>query len=414
MSLDIDWSLLSPSTLSSHLVDSLNIALSTAPRPSVIGPISITSFDFGTVAPDVEIKDIRDVWRAFDEGDEEGDDAEEPSLRVRRNDSGQSAYSGMDGSHEAVHGDLRFQANGHGHGHGHGRNGDGGSGMGDHGDSAEFLDETMDDHTSIYSGLASPRQSIAAVGIGIGLGGMHRQPHLNHHNRDRDSFSASGILSPGLGGLAGLGGLNGAHRTPSMFSQPLNPHYLRNNLQHQNHIHTHTRANTHSSLRRRPSPSAALPLHSHHSPPPSPPARPAGVSESKSSIPSLQLHMRIDYNSNMTLTLLTSLSINYPSPGFMSLPLKLSITGLTISADCVLAYSGDKHRVHVCLLDEEDGGAMPVGQRLLPNLSIDSEIGHADAHVLKNVGKVERFIADVVRKTLVDELVFPNFMTIAL
>jgi len=394
MSLDIDWTLLSPSTLSSHLVDALNTALSTAPRPSVIGPISVTSFDFGTVAPDIEIKDIRDVWRAFDEGDEEGDEEaqDEPKQRVKRHDSGQSGY---EGSYDALNG-SRYG--------GHGRNAHGGSGnmlgmgMGaDQGDSAEYLDEILDDHTSIYSGMASPRQSIAAVGIGIGLGGMHRQHQL--HNRD--SFSASGILSPGLG-------LGGAYRTPSMFSQPIN--------------HTHQRANTHSTRQHRPSPSAAMPVNSHHSPPPSPPARPAGVPlSSPSQIPSLQLHLRIDYQSNMTLTLLTSLSINYPSVGFMSLPLKLSVTGLTIAADCVLAYSGDKHRVHLCLLDEDDGSGsatagmgMPVGQKLLPHLNIDSEIGHADAHVLKNVGKVERFIADVVRKTLVDELVFPNFMTIAL
>ncbi len=97
----------------------------------------------------------------------------------------------------------------------------------------------------------------------------------------------------------------------------------------------------------------------------------------------------------------------------MSLPLKLIVTGLTLSADLILAYSSDKHRVHLCVVDEaEDGGGL--GMRLLPNLQIESEIGHADAHVLRNVGKVERFIADVVRKTLVDELVFPNFHTIAL
>jgi len=114
----------------------------------------------------------------------------------------------------------------------------------------------------------------------------------------------------------------------------------------------------------------------------------------------------------------------------MSLPLKLSITGLTLTGDVILAYSGDRHRVHLCVLDEGDdgtggggggagagagaGGVSGVGQRLLPNLQIESEIGHSDAHVLRNVGKVERFIADVVRKTLVDELVFPNFHTIAL
>ena len=347
MSLDIDWSLLTPSDLTSNLISRLNTQLETAPRPSFIGPISIASFDFGTVAPEVEIKDIRDVWRAFDEGDEEGDEvdamssSQAPPQYVSRKDLESSlddeAYEVVNPSEAA-----RYYAE----------------------------DDGGLDDTSIYSGLASPRPSVAAVGIGLGSAAMH-------FGMGRDYASA--IMSPHPGG---------AH--PSLFSHPHVP-----------------------SRRHRPS-SAAIPLHS-HTPPASPPARPAGLSESKSSIPSLQLHLKVDYASDMTLTLLTSLSINYPSVAFMSLPLKLSITGLTLAADVVVAYSGDKHRVHLCVIDEDDGtSAIPLGQRLLPNLTIDSEIGHADAHVLKNVGKVERFIADVVRKTLVDELVFPNFLTIAL
>lgn len=59
-------------------------------------------------------------------------------------------------------------------------------------------------------------------------------------------------------------------------------------------------------------------------------------------------------------------------------------------------------------------GRAGIGQRILPELHIESEIGHSDAHVLRNVGKIERFIADAVRKTLVDELVFPNFHTIGM
>jgi distribution and morphology protein 12 len=170
----------------------------------------------------------------------------------------------------------------------------------------------------------------------------------------------------------------------------------------------------------------------------------------------------------------------------MALPLKITITGLTLCADIVVALDGAKKRVHLCVIDEFDaytpspalsrshstvlssgasvpvtpetsrsalpgggvtnfrplsaidhrqqgsngpGGASrptsiassimpdpskPIGQRLLPSLQIESEIGDADAHVLRNVGKVEKFITDVVRKTLVDELVFPNYHTIAL
>jgi distribution and morphology protein 12 len=115
----------------------------------------------------------------------------------------------------------------------------------------------------------------------------------------------------------------------------------------------------------------------------------------------------------------------------MSLPLKLSITGLQLAADLIVAFDGEKKRIHLTIIDDDyesnahahghghghphgGHGVLQVGQRLLPEMRIDSEIGHSDAHVLRNVGKVERFIADVVRKTLVDELVFPNFHTIAL
>ena len=56
----------------------------------------------------------------------------------------------------------------------------------------------------------------------------------------------------------------------------------------------------------------------------------------------------------------------------------------------------------------------PIGQRLLPNIFIESEIGQADKHVLKNVTRVEKFIQDVIRKTVEEELVFPNFHTLVL
>jgi distribution and morphology protein 12 len=55
-----------------------------------------------------------------------------------------------------------------------------------------------------------------------------------------------------------------------------------------------------------------------------------------------------------------------------------------------------------------------IGHKILPNLHIETEIGHADVHVLRNVGKVERFIADVVRKMVVEELVWPNYYTVAM
>ncbi|KAF9643418.1 hypothetical protein BDM02DRAFT_3151609 [Thelephora ganbajun] len=154
--------------------------------------------------------------------------------------------------------------------------------------------------------------------------------------------------------------------------------------------------------------------------------------------PNLQLHLHISWESNLRLTLTTSLLINYPSPMFMTLPIKLSVTGLVFEGQLAVAYQGEKRRVHLCILDEldqyvpsaphrnRDSGTsmdksnpnpskpLPIGQRLLPNIYIESEIGQADKHVLKNVTRVERFIQDVIRKSIVEELVFPNFHTLIL
>jgi len=70
--------------------------------------------------------------------------------------------------------------------------------------------------------------------------------------------------------------------------------------------------------------------------------------------PNLQLHLHISWESNLRLTLSTSLMINYPSPMFMTLPIKLSITGLVFEGQLAVAYQGDKRRVHLCILDELD------------------------------------------------------------
>jgi distribution and morphology protein 12 len=154
--------------------------------------------------------------------------------------------------------------------------------------------------------------------------------------------------------------------------------------------------------------------------------------------PNLQLHLLVSWHSDLRLTLTTSLHINYPSPLFMSLPIRLSVTGLVFNGELAVAYEGGR-RIHLCVLDdldpygpsarrnsgsqgstpsdpdaEDDHGTkpLPVGQRLLPNIFIESELGQADKHVLKNVTQVEKFIQDVIRTTIEEEFVFPNFHTI--
>src|ERR1700733_657537 len=77
MSIDLNWDKLGLS-LSSSLVDILNRQLASTARPSFIGPVEVTSLDFGSTAPDVELVDLRDIYRDFLEDDEDEDEDEDP------------------------------------------------------------------------------------------------------------------------------------------------------------------------------------------------------------------------------------------------------------------------------------------------------------------------------------------------
>ncbi|KAG9105855.1 Mitochondrial distribution and morphology protein 12, partial [Ceratobasidium sp. 392] len=76
MSVDLAWDQLQQS-LADSLVSALNRTLASTTLPSFIGPAEITSFEFGTNAPEVEVVDVRDIHRDFLEDDSEHSDDEE-------------------------------------------------------------------------------------------------------------------------------------------------------------------------------------------------------------------------------------------------------------------------------------------------------------------------------------------------
>ncbi|CAO1615686.1 unnamed protein product [Sympodiomycopsis kandeliae] len=57
---------------------------------------------------------------------------------------------------------------------------------------------------------------------------------------------------------------------------------------------------------------------------------------------------------------------------------------------------------------------LTIGERLIPHITLETSVGNADKHVLRNVGKVEKFLVELIRKAIQDELVWPNFYTVAL
>ncbi|KAJ5091339.1 hypothetical protein NUU61_006209 [Penicillium alfredii] len=142
------------------------------------------------------------------------------------------------------------------------------------------------------------------------------------------------------------------------------------------------------------------------------------------------------YAGDVRMSLTAEILLDYPMPSFVGLPLKLNVTGITFDGVAVVAYI--RKHVHFCFLSAEDADALlgseakDQGSRnpsddgrprsgsdqkrqggLLQEIRVDSEIGRKEdgKQVLKNVGKVERFVLAQVRRIFEEELVYPSFWT---
>ncbi|KAI0452322.1 hypothetical protein F5B21DRAFT_344631 [Xylaria acuta] len=176
----------------------------------------------------------------------------------------------------------------------------------------------------------------------------------------------------------------------------------------------------------------------------------------------MQAVFRIRYAGDVRLELTAMILLDYPMPSFVGIPLKLNITGLTFDGVGVIAYI--RKRVHFCFLspedaiaavegdgadDEDEPGGAPayhhasgaqtahegVGNEggrvedrthsspaprgkgrmggLLQEIRVESEIGQREGskQSLKNVGKVEKFVLEQVRRIFEEEFVYPSFWT---
>ncbi|KAH9438152.1 Mitochondrial distribution and morphology protein 12 [Pyricularia oryzae] len=188
-------------------------------------------------------------------------------------------------------------------------------------------------------------------------------------------------------------------------------------------------------------------------------------------IEDMQAVFRIKYAGDVKLLLTADILLDYPMPSFVGIPVRLSITGLTFDGVGVVAHI--RKRVHFCFLSPEDalaavgsasgkeagdgdeygdtsGGAAaaaasssasaattpqgvatlasPAGAApgsdekaggntrmggLLQEIRVESEIGQREGgkQSLKNVGKVEKFILEQVRRIFEEEFVYPSFWT---
>jgi mitochondrial distribution and morphology protein 12 len=220
------------------------------------------------------------------------------------------------------------------------------------------------------------------------------------------------------------------------------------------HLHTSTRIPDLLSLKRQhqqpldpnqPSSYENRPIINPHSRLPSAPAPSPASSD-------LQLLTHVKYAGDICLVLTAEILLDYPMLSFVGIPLKLSITGVRFEGVAVVAWIGTANgkgrenekegkregSLKFCFLGEEDAemlvGRSPdtsaeldgdLGEQkakakgkvgaggLLEEIKVESEIGRKEngKQVLKNVGKVERFVLEQVRRIFEEEFVWPSFWT---
>ncbi|TKA69450.1 hypothetical protein B0A55_07113 [Friedmanniomyces simplex] len=372
MSVDIDWQTLTEGSdgirLAETIRDFVHERFQHIPLPRLIRSVKCQAFDFGTVAPQIVLKDICDPLPEFYGADEEADDERSSSVDLDR-----------DTPAEKVTEHLRGAAGG-------------------------------------------PRQPPTIPSLGP---------------------LARGATTPGI--LGGTSNLGYFHLPLSGLSGTSTPLAAVAGAQFQYGSQV-----THSNLARHHAESF-----SSISPPPSatPPSRPTSrdhssyfdqrhtsavsdgdgartppAADHEVSPEDLQIVFHATYNGDVKLSLTAEVFLDYPMPSFVGIPLKLNITGMTFDGVGILAYI--KKKAHMCFLAPDDAEALIGGESLLgspgadgekrrrvgtllEDIKIESEMGGADSgrQVLKNVGKIEKFVLEQVQRIFEDEFVYPSFWT---
>lgn len=434
MSLDLDWSLLDEE-LSIRFLDSINRALeaSASKRPSFIGDLRFEGLQFGSDPPDIAIRSISDIWPDFVSIDEA------PSRRrgSRHVTPASNATTLVESPEESFQtqplqgGDIPIRT------------------------------YTQFDDAVAPNRIHGPASSVAGSAPMTPMGGLGGGPN-GYHQQWSTALASRGIRAAGSVPQTQVTSPVEVPPSPGYFQHwqqttaglgPLSPPYSVNNSRQtsfdaasfrgggpgpqssvsqigakrdDNSLHPPLAfgAGMYGGVGGRPSmrstPAASFRSLSGQLSPGAEDAEP--THSSSSALPSLQMHLSLVWpTTTFRLTVSTSLLINYPSPAFMSLPLTLSLTGFVMRAGLIVALEGEHQRAHVCLVEEEqeregegEGKRNTAGLNILPSLTFESEVGEHEKHVLKNVGKVEKFVGEVIRKGLEDELVYPNYYTIDL
>jgi distribution and morphology protein 12 len=397
--------------------------------PRFIRSVHVHSFDFGSVPPEIEIKDICDPLPDFyeeDEDDPDDDDNEnengDSDLDDRPRDSSNPPSPPLK--------ERRLQGRGK---------------------DASRIREPTPDHSRLrpsqlqtkpYASRMSmaPNELLSPFFHGASTPGIPGGTSNMNYFHLPLSAGLSGATTP----LAAVAGAQLQGWLDNPYGRPTTPTNMR--LRHaastnsltltpQSHPDPSSRPSSRHEQDegKRPSFTGSDDSASQHSYARTPSASPHRMREK--SPDDIQVVTHVQYSGDIKMSLTAEILLDYPMPSFVGIPLKLNITGLTFDGVAILAYI--KKRAHFCFLSPEDADALvgsetgfnglqtdskgqnprpverPKVGGLLENIKVESEIGGQGSgkQVLKNVGKVESFVLEQVRRIFEDEFVYPSFWT---
>lgn len=413
MSVDLNWETLTTGpdgiALAVSIRDFIHERFQAVTLPRFIKAVSVHAFEFGSIPPEIEIKDICDPLPDFyEENDQDQEDEE-----LTADDRGWQTVTAADGAHT-----LRERCRAERTGKQSDLSG------------AKHVPPQIETRApgprpaNLLGDLGSPFFGASTPGIPGGTSNLH-------YFHSQFASGLSGNQTP----LAAVAGAHLSHGWPDFSA-------LAKNHQHGDHL----------SAR----PSSVSPLssaHSSHHPnlqggqsvsplvapltPNDPPMEDGQLDDDEpaeqsspprrfrqSRVEDVQTVFRVRYSGDVRISLTVEILLDYPMPSFVGIPVKLNVTGFSFDGVAVLAYI--RKRVHFCFLSPDDAltaispeaadskghGRLKMGG-LLQEIKVESEIGQREngKQSLKNVGKVEKFVLEQVRRIFEDEFVYPSFWT---
>lgn len=398
MSFDINWSdLVSDESLNESIKEFLDNQFQNISLPSFIDNLSVSDFSLGNSPPEITIRHIGDPFDDFYEAEGEDDEKEKKNVYMQQGVSRDSNSSDEDDDDEYD---------------------------GDRSNDLSIITEDPNIHTFTSeagrSRLASPppapltdlRRSRAALDPFSLIMGNNNLNYMHNYNMNY----------VGLGNLNATGTHTGTDTPTNILNQnpyatlKSNPSSYYKNKDSSKFSGSDTHKNGFRLTSKEP-------------------CSTRGEND-------IQLIAEVKYNGDLHLELTVNLLVNYPSPNFISLPIKLHVTDLVIHSIITIAYL--KNSVFFSFLcDVNDinsdyftsstqnstpenmngttntGGNFvdyisgPINREridIIKKVKIESEIGEAEQNALRNVGKVERFLVEQLRNIIRDEFAWPSWV----